>query len=75
MLGDLDPDDRARFRAGELVVVARDEGDYGTNACAAYHPAAWVRDVLADGLEVLDHWPGDESFKQDAFLMRKRGGH
>ncbi len=72
-LGDLGEGDRARFRDGQLVVVARDEFDYGTNACAAYHPAAWVRDVLADGLDVLDDWPGDESFKQDAFLMRKRG--
>jgi SAM-dependent methyltransferase len=74
-LGDLGDDERARFGARELVVVARDERDHGTNACAAYHPPGWVREVLAAGLDVLDHWPGDESFKQDAFLMRKRDGH
>ena len=62
---------RARFRGGELVVVARDERDYGTNACAAYHPQGWVRGTLAAGLDVLDYWPGDGSFKQDAFLLRK----
>ena len=71
-LADLDEADRERFRAGALVVVARDHEDYGTNACAAYHPPAWVRRTLGGGLEVLDHWPGDESFKQDAFLIRKR---
>ena len=73
-LGDLGEDDRARFREGRLVVVARDARDYGTNACAAYHPPAWVRDVLAHDLDVVDHWPGDESFKQDAFLMRTGAG-
>ncbi len=68
-LSDLTGDERARFAAGELVVVARDEGDYGTNACAAYHPEAWVRETLAAGLEVIDRWPGDDSFKQDAYLI------
>lgn len=70
-LADLDEGDRGRFDAGELVVVARDDGDYGTNACAAYHPPDWVRRTLASGLEVRDQWPGDGSFKQDAYLIRK----
>lgn len=73
-LRDLAEADRARFRAGELVVVARDERDYGTNACAAYHPPSWVRRTLAADLDVLDHWPGQGRFKQDAFLLRKPGG-
>jgi SAM-dependent methyltransferase len=73
-LTDLGEAERARFADGELVVVARDAGDYGTNACAVYHPAAWIRGAFTAGLEVLDHWPGDSSFKQDAFLIKKPAG-
>ena len=74
MLTDLGEAERARFADGELVVVARDAGDYGTNACAVYHPATWIRGEFTAGLDVLDHWPGDSSFKQDAFLMKKPAG-
>ena len=70
-LDDLDDAGRSRFAAGELVVVARDEGEHGTNACAAYHPESWIRGTLAPDLDILDAWPGDSSFKQDAFLIRK----
>ena len=56
------------------MVVARCADDYGTNACAAYHPASWIRGEFTAGLDVLDHWPGDSSFKQDAYLMRSRQG-
>ena len=37
---DLGEEQRARFATGELVVVTREERDYGTNSCAVYHPAA-----------------------------------
>ena len=70
-LSDLDSDEQAAFAAGDLVVAARDEDDYGTNACAAYHPESWIRGTLAPDLHVLDHWPGDSSFKQDAYLIQK----
>lgn len=73
-LGDLDEEGRGRFAGGELVVVSRNTGDYGTNACAAYHPEAWVRGEFTAGLDVLDHWPGDSTFKQDAYLMKKPQG-
>ena len=71
---DLGEEERAPFGDGDLVVVARDAGDYGTNACAVYHPAVWIRGEFTAGLEVLDHWPGDSSFKQDAFLIKKPAG-
>jgi len=70
-LSDLDAEEQAAFGSGELVVVSRDVDDYGTNACAAYHPASWIRGTLAAHLEVVDHWPGDSAFKQDAYLIRK----
>ena len=70
-LSDLDAEERAAFGSGELVVVSRDMDDYGTNACAAYHPASWIRGTLAAHLEVVDYWPGDSAFKQDAYLIRK----
>jgi SAM-dependent methyltransferase len=73
-LSDLEEADRDRFAGGELVVVSRHASDYGTNACAAYHPESWIRGEFTAGLEVLDHWPGDSSFKQDAYLMKRPGG-
>ena len=69
----LEPGERRRFDAGELVVVLpRGEGDYGTNACAVYHPERLVRDELARDLDVVAYVPGDEKFIQDAYLLKKR---
>ncbi len=74
-LTDLGEEERAAFASGELVVVSRDTDDYGTNACAAYHPQSWIRGTLAAHLDVVDHWPGDSAFKQDAYLIRRPPGH
>jgi ubiquinone/menaquinone biosynthesis C-methylase UbiE len=67
----LDDDERRRFAAGEVVVKwARHAG---SNWCAAFHPEAYVRRVLARDLEVVDFVPavpGGE-MSQDAFLLRK----
>jgi len=73
-LSDLDAEERAAFASGELVVVSRDTDDYGTNACAAYHPQSWIRETLAAHLDVRDHWPGDSAFRQDAYLIKKPAG-
>jgi SAM-dependent methyltransferase len=67
----LDEDQRRRFVAGDLVVVSGDERDWGTNACGAYHPDAWVRDTLAGELDVMAHVPADELVPQDSYLMRR----
>jgi SAM-dependent methyltransferase len=67
-LGD---DERVRFERGELVV--QDERYAGRNLCAAYHPERYVRELLADDLEVLDFVPavlgGEQS--QDLYLLGK----
>jgi SAM-dependent methyltransferase len=67
---ELDPRERARFRAGELVVRASE--DAGRNACGAYHPPAYVRDVLVAGMEVLEHVPEGAAGNphQDQWLLR-----
>jgi SAM-dependent methyltransferase len=67
--------DRARFRAGRLVVVASERA--GSNACAAFHPETYVRGTLAPAarLEVVDFVPEGATGnpRQDAYLLRKPG--
>jgi Methyltransferase domain len=46
----------ARFEAGELVV--RRPSAAGTNLCTAFHPERYLRQVLADGFELLELRPG-----------------
>ena len=58
------------FEAGELVVDKPDR--VGTNACAVYHPWAYVRDTLARDLEIVDYRSGGAvDVRQDALLMRR----
>ena len=60
------------FEAGELVVDKPDRA--GTNACAVYHPWAYVRDTLARDLEIVDYRSGGAvDVRQDALLMRRPG--
>jgi SAM-dependent methyltransferase len=49
-------EERGRFEAGQLVV--RRPGAAGTNLCTAFHPESYVRDVLAEGFELLEFRPG-----------------
>jgi SAM-dependent methyltransferase len=51
-LPELAPHERQRFERGELVV--RHGEAAGSNLCGAYHPEAYVRRVLAEGLSVLE---------------------
>jgi SAM-dependent methyltransferase len=52
----LDPGDLARFEAGELVLKDEPEAVAGTNAFAAFHPPAYVRERLLAplGLELVE---------------------
>jgi len=50
--GELTPEDRARFAAGQLI-IRRDDRP-GSNVCGAYHPEAYVREHLALGFTVVD---------------------
>jgi SAM-dependent methyltransferase len=70
--GRLSRAERADYRAGRLVVRGADL--IGTNHCAAFHPPAYVRGVMADGFEVLELAPEGATGNppQDAWLLRKR---
>jgi SAM-dependent methyltransferase len=71
----LPPREKERFRSGELIVV--NEGASGENACAAYHPVAYVQKSLAKGFELLEYVPGEvvnasqRLIAQDAYLLKK----
>ena len=69
----LSPDDQAHYDRGEAVV--RGAGREGSNDCATFHPAAYVRDQLARGFEVVDHRPEGAlgNPRQDVWLLRKPG--
>lgn len=71
MLGHLNRAERADYRAGRLVVRAGELA--GTNHCAAFHPPAFVRGVLAAGFEVLGMAPEGATGNppQDAWVLRK----
>ncbi len=58
--------ERDFYLRGELVV--RHASMAGSNLCAAFHPAAYLK-TWAPELELLDHFPA--KFGQDALLFRK----
>ena len=68
----LDPGERARFDAGELVV--RWGEVVGSNLCSAYHPERYLRDTFATGFTFLELEPegarGNPT--QDLVLLQKR---
>jgi SAM-dependent methyltransferase len=60
----------AAFEAGELAVVRSEQS--GSSACTVWHPQRYVREVLAEGLELLEYAPsGALDMEQDAVLLRK----
>lgn len=62
---------RKQFASGHLVVT--DEDRMFTNACAAYHPERYVREMLPDGLKIMDFIPGGaKDAHQDVFLLGNR---
>lgn len=63
---------RAQYQRGELVVLG--EEAVGQNACAAFHPESYVRNVLASDFDVVDFVPEGAlgNPKQDAWLLRPR---
>lgn len=67
----LSPAERARFEAGELVVRWREAA--GSNLCSAFHPRAYVQEVLAAGLAPVDFEPEGAKGNpyQDLHLLRK----
>jgi SAM-dependent methyltransferase len=76
----LDSDNLRRLRGGELEqlergeLVVTDATLAGTNMCAAYHPAAWVRRHFADGslFRELRYLPGGgRGAAQDLWLLER----
>jgi SAM-dependent methyltransferase len=70
-LDSLNADERRRFEEGELIIQY---GEFpGKNLCAAYHPYAYVKNVLAEGLEIVEFVPAVRGREpnQDTFLLRK----
>jgi SAM-dependent methyltransferase len=65
------PTEQATLARGELVVVAMDRA--GSNACAAFHPEAYVREHWTGQFQVIDFRPGRAGLaaEQDAWLLRK----
>jgi SAM-dependent methyltransferase len=69
-LGALAPSERARFRAGEMIV--RYGSVAGSNACTAYHPVEYVRRHLTDGFEVAAFFKaGKPGPFQDVHVLRR----
>jgi SAM-dependent methyltransferase len=65
----LRPADLERFERGELVVKRSELA--GMNACAAYHPARYIREELGRGFELVEHAiSGAPDVRQDAVLLR-----
>lgn len=67
----LEPSERTRFDAGELII--HQAGLQGHNFCAAFHPAIYVRERLGAGLEVLAEVPAQDppfDHGQDGYLLR-----
>jgi SAM-dependent methyltransferase len=62
--------DRNTFSDGNVVVLSGNR--VGTNACIAYTPETYVRQVLAKGFEIVDFIErGALDAQQDVFLMKK----
>lgn len=68
----LNADERRAFSRGELV-VKNNLGAPGANTCSAYHPAAYARDKIGAGLELVGFEPEGArgNPRQDLYLFRK----
>jgi SAM-dependent methyltransferase len=68
----LEGQDREGFLAGELVVQRGEEA--GTNACTAFHPEGYVREVMGAELELVELTPsGAPEVGQDVAVFRRSG--
>lgn len=68
----LEPAERERFEAGELV--ERFAANSGSNLCSVFHPESWVRGRLLDGFEVVAFHPGGEApgmGSHDVYVARR----
>jgi SAM-dependent methyltransferase len=70
-IAQLKPEERSVYKAGGCVV--RWPKAAGANLCSAFHSPQFVRDRIAEGWELVEHVPSDESghFGQDLVVLRK----
>ncbi|CAN5835256.1 hypothetical protein BH23PLA1_BH23PLA1_23070 [soil metagenome] len=69
----LAPQDRQAFDHGALIVLGDSEASEGSNACAAFHPEAYVQSTLSRGWEIIDFLREGAlgNPHQDLYLLRK----
>lgn len=70
-LSDMTDEEQQRFRSDQVVV--RNEQDVGSNRCAAFHPAKYIRDSLAHGFRIIDFVARGATTcgRQDLLLLQK----
>jgi SAM-dependent methyltransferase len=71
-LGSLTATERSSYEQGRLVV--RHASGAGTNLCAAYHPAAFVRERFSEGFVLVEHTTAGFAGgapEQDLVVLRK----
>lgn len=70
-LGDLDTEEQAAFKSGNLVV--RRAATAGSNWCGAYHAPEWVEKHFLSGFRLLEHRPEGAlgNPHQDYYLLEK----
>jgi SAM-dependent methyltransferase len=69
--GRLEPQERAQFDRGELVV--RWKNAAGSNLCSAYHPEQYLRETFIQGFDLHDFVPEGAPGhpKQDLIVLRR----
>ena len=67
----LTDEERRRFDEGRLVVRAGEAA--GRNVCGAFHPPSYTRQLVVDGLEMVEHVPEGATGnpRQDLILLRR----
>ena len=67
----LSVEEKEKFLSGQLVVRAAKES--GSNRCATYHPAAYVRGNMAREFSLVDFIPGraEGDLLHDIYLLKK----
>ena len=67
----LSVEEKEKFLSGQVVVRGAEES--GSNLCAAYHPAVYVREKMAREFSLIDFIPGaaDGDLLHDIYLLKK----
>ncbi|MEO8435697.1 MAG: class I SAM-dependent methyltransferase [Pyrinomonadaceae bacterium] len=72
LLPHLSAKEKEKFLSGQLVVREADQS--GSNTCATFHPATYVREKMARNFFVVDFISGKAKGEQDIYLFKKPAG-